>query len=142
MSAYSSYSAALTEFKRGQLDWYNRRKEDPGGVATLAARIESYRLKGIAETALSQVQLVASNPALVTAANEAYELTRKVHYAQDDVGLSSRTEPAKQAVDRFIALAVAEVQSTPVTSHNPHAVANDGVQQEGAAAALHPADPS
>jgi hypothetical protein len=113
LSAYSSYSTALTEFRRGQLDWYNRRKEDPKGEVTLAARIESYRLRGIAETALSRVRLVASDPALVSAAKEAYELTRPVHYAQDSADLDSRTEKAKEAVDRFVALAAAEFQSAP-----------------------------
>jgi hypothetical protein len=28
MSTYGAYSTALTEFRRGQLDWYNHRKED------------------------------------------------------------------------------------------------------------------
>ena len=66
MNAYSSYFTALTEFRRGQADWWNRRKEDPDGTATLAARVESYRLRGVAETALSQVRLIASGDALVS----------------------------------------------------------------------------
>jgi hypothetical protein len=121
MSAYSSYSTALTEFRRGQLDWYNRGKEDPSGAATLAARVESYRLRGIAETALAQIRLVASDPALVTAANEAYELTRPVHYAEDGADLDSRTENAKKAVDRFVSLAAAEVQSASAIGRNRRA---------------------
>ncbi len=76
MGAYRSLATALTEFRRGQLDWYNRRKEDPDSAATLAARVDSYRLRGVAQTALAQLQLVASEPALVAAANEAFELTR------------------------------------------------------------------
>ena len=42
---YSSYSAALTEFRRGQLDWYNRRKEDPHSDRTKTASDESYWLQ-------------------------------------------------------------------------------------------------
>lgn len=34
MTVYSSYVTALTEFRRGQTDWYNRRAEDPGSGAT------------------------------------------------------------------------------------------------------------
>ena len=90
-TAYGAYSAALTEWRRGQLDWYNRRADDPGSEMTLAARAESYRLKGLAHTALSQVQLVASDQALVIAANEAFELTRPVHYARE--GLTWMQEP-------------------------------------------------
>ena len=69
ISTYGAYSAALTDWRRGQLDWYNRRKEDSAGEMTLAARVESYRLKGLTRTALSQVQLIASDQALVIAAN-------------------------------------------------------------------------
>ena len=111
MSAYGAYSTALTEFRRGQLDWYNRRKEDPDSEMTLTARVESYRLRGIALAALSQVQLVAGDPALVVTANRAYELTRPVHYAQDPADLDERSDRAREAVDSFIALASAEVQS-------------------------------
>jgi hypothetical protein len=113
------YPAALTEFRRGQLDWYNRRQEDPDSAMTLAARVESYRLRGVAQTALSQVQLVASAPALVVAADEAYELARPVHRAQDSAAMDARSERAKKAVDRFIALAAAELQSAPIADPNP-----------------------
>jgi hypothetical protein len=118
MSAYSSYSTALTEFRRGQLDWYNRRKEDSDSAATLAARVESYRLRGVAQTALSQVQLVAGDPALVTAANEAYELTRPVHHAEDSAKLDSRSESAKKSADRFVTLAAAELQPDPLAGRS------------------------
>lgn len=121
MNAYSSYFTALTEFRRGQLDWWNRRKEDPDGAATLAARVESYRLRGAAETALSQVRLVASGDALVSAANEAYELTRPVHYAEDGADLDSRTDKAKEPVDHFVTLAAAEVQSGSAIGRNRRA---------------------
>lgn len=111
MSAYAAYSTALTEFRRGQLDWYNRRKEDPDSEMTLAARVESYQLKGVALAALSQVQLVADDPALVFTASRAFELTRPVHYARDSADLEERSDQAKEAVNSFIALAAAEVQS-------------------------------
>lgn len=80
-SVYSSYITALTEFSRGQTDWYNRRKEDLDGAATLAARIESYRLKSVAQALLARVQLVAGDQAVVAAAVNAFELTRPIHYA-------------------------------------------------------------
>jgi urease accessory protein UreF len=118
MSAYSSYATALAEFKRGQVDWYNRRGEDPNSAATLGARVESYRLKGVAQATLSRVRLVASVPAVVTAATNAFELTRPVHYAQDSDDLRSRDESAEKALNRFIALAAVEIQSAPITGRN------------------------
>jgi hypothetical protein len=125
MSVYSSYMTALTEFSRSQTDWYYRRKEDPGNVATLEARAESYRLKGAAQAVLSQVQLVASNPEVATAAISAFELTRPVHYAQDPADLRSRIKTAKEAVDFFTALAASEIQSTPVTGRVPRTATED-----------------
>lgn len=117
-SVYSSYITALTEFSRGQTDWYNRRKEDPEGATTLAARIESYRLKGVAQALLAQVQLVAGDPAAVAVAVSAFELTRKVHYAEDGADLRSRVNTARESVDSFTALAAAEIQSTRVPGHD------------------------
>lgn len=137
MSVYSSYATALTEFSRGQVDWYNRREEDPDSAETFAARVESYRLKGVAQAVLSQVQLVAGSPAVVTAANDAFELTRPVHYAQDSTDLRSRTGTAKKAVNSFVALAAAEIQSSPMTSRNHRTTTVDqsGIDTSAAAAA-------
>jgi hypothetical protein len=118
MTVYSSYVTALTEFRRGQTDWYNRRVEDPDSGVTLAARIESYRLKGAARAVLSQVRLITSNPDTVAAAMSAFELTRPIHYAEDGADLRSRTKAAEGAVDAFIALAAREVQLTPVTDRD------------------------
>jgi hypothetical protein len=111
MTVYSSYVTALEEFRRGQTDWYNRRAEDPDSGATFAARVESFRLKGVARAVLSQVRLVTSNPETVAAAISAFELTRPIHHAEDGADLRSRTKVAEGAVDAFIALAASEVQS-------------------------------
>lgn len=71
MSVYSSFLTGLAEYRRGQLDWWWRREEDPRGEATLAARVESYGCGGLAQAAFSQVQLVARNAELAAAASEA-----------------------------------------------------------------------
>lgn len=92
--------------------------EDPDSAATLAARVESYRLKGMTLAALSEVQLVAGDATVASTANEAFELTRPVHYARDGADLYSKTDKAKSAVDRFIALAAAEIQSVPIHNRN------------------------
>jgi hypothetical protein len=111
MSVYSSYMTALTEHRRAQTDWYNRRAEDPDSAATFAARVESYRLKGVARGLLAQVRLVTRDPAVVTAAMEAFRQTRHVHHAEDSTDLSMRTKAAEDAMDGFIALAADEIQS-------------------------------
>jgi len=127
--AYSAYSTALTEFIRAQLDWYNRRREDPDSPMTLAARVESYRLKGVAQTALFQVRLVASDPALIDAASKAFELTRPIHYAQDSAGLRARTDKANKAIDYFVVLGAAEVQTA--RGHVPAPTLSDDQDERG-----------
>ena len=114
MSVYSSYMTALTEHRRGQTDWYNRRNEDPDSGFTFEARVESYRLKGIARAVLSQVRLVTSDPAIVNAAMDAFEVTRHIHYAENGADLRSRSKAAEEAIEVFIALAAGEVQSAPM----------------------------
>jgi hypothetical protein len=117
MSVFGSYIVALTEFSRGQTDWYNRRKEDPGSAATLTARVESYRLKAVAQGLLAQVRLVADDASVVGSAISAFTLTRPVHYAEDPADLRSRIVIAEEALESFIAAAAAEVQSTRIAGH-------------------------
>jgi hypothetical protein len=76
VDAYSAYATAVTEYARGQLDWYSRRAEDPESAATMAARVESYRPKGVTQIRLSRIRLLASDRALMAAAGEAFLMTR------------------------------------------------------------------
>lgn len=111
VNVYSSFLTALAEYRRGQLDWWWRREEDPRGEAALAAWVESYRLRGVAQAAFSQVQLVARNTELVAAASEAWELAHSVHRAEDRAELDIRADRVKEAVETFTALAAGEVQA-------------------------------
>jgi hypothetical protein len=78
LRAYSAYTTALAELRRGQADWYNRRLEGPDSDAEMVTRVESYRLRGLALAALSQVRLVAGDSPLVDAASEAFDMTRRI----------------------------------------------------------------
>ena len=125
MGVYSSYMTALTEWRRGQTDWNNRRFEDPDSEATFAAAVESYRLKGVARGVLAQIRLVTSDPAIVADAISAFELTRPIHYAQDSTDQRSRTNVAEQAIEAFAALAASEVQSAPLITRGRRTTAID-----------------
>ena len=95
------------------------------GAAALAARVESYRLKGVAQAALAQVQLVAGELVLVAAANEAFKLTRPIHYAQDSADLDARIKQAEKAVNRFVTLAATELQSVRIGGRDRRSAAAD-----------------
>jgi hypothetical protein len=94
-----------------------RRKKNPQSEVTQEAHDESYRLTGVALGALAQVQLVASDPAVV-AGERGLRTHAPCSHAQDQTGLNVRSESAQQAVDRFVALAKAEVLSAPITGRN------------------------
>jgi len=113
ISAYTAFAVAASEFRRGQHDRWHRQDEVPGSDSAFSARIESYKLKGVALQALLQVQLVANDPVLVTEAKKAYDLTTVLHRAATDPDLDTAGNEAREVIERFIALASRDVQSAP-----------------------------
>ncbi|TDC21344.1 hypothetical protein E1265_18285 [Streptomyces sp. 8K308] len=110
MAVYSDFAGAVTEFRRGQQDRWHRRYEDPDGPAHYEARIEAYRLRGVALHALFRVQLIASGQPLVDAARHAYELTSGAHKASDQTELGALCDQAREALEHFVRLASVDVR--------------------------------
>ena len=125
MNVYSSFGGALTEARRGEYAWWNRRNEAPDSPACSDARIEAYRLRGLAAHALFRVQLVASNQAMVDVARHAYELTRAVHHATTETELRIAGDRARERLDNFLTLASLDIQGNDthqaLTASEPHA---------------------
>lgn len=112
LAAYSGFVRVLTEFRRGELNWFRQEQLDPHSTATAVAKAESFRLRGSALTSLAEVRLVAGNPAVVAAASEAWDLCRKVRRG-DEAGLDARADAARETLNIFAMQAAAEVQSLP-----------------------------
>lgn len=110
LAAYSGLASALSEWRRAQADRYNRLLEDPGSMAAAEARAEMFRLRGMAQSAVAQVQLVSSNAAVVAAAIAAFETSRGIHRSEDNAEFESRAGLSRAALEEFIILASAEVQ--------------------------------
>ncbi|MFD3731003.1 hypothetical protein [Streptomyces sp. NPDC058632] len=110
MTVYSDFAGTVTEFRRGQHDRWHRRDEDPDGPACLEARVEAYRLRGVALHALFRVQLIASSQTVIDAARHAYELTAGVHKASDRTELSALGNRARDALEHFVKLASSDVR--------------------------------
>ncbi|MDT0341485.1 hypothetical protein [Streptomyces litchfieldiae] len=110
MGVYSEFAGAVTEFRRGQQDRWHRRHEDPDGTVAFDARVESYRLRGVALQTLFRVRLVASGQPLTDAAERAYELTGAVHRAADHVELKVAAQQAREALEEFIAIAASDIR--------------------------------
>lgn len=110
MTIYSDFGGALSEARRGQYDWWNRRQENSESHACAAARDEAYRLRGLAAHALFRVQMVAGNAAMIAAARSAYEQTAEIHYAEAEEELRGLGEKAKESLEKFLVLAAFDVQ--------------------------------
>ncbi|TDC78114.1 hypothetical protein [Streptomyces hainanensis] len=110
MAVYSDFAGAVTELRRGQQDRWHRRYEDPEGSSHHEARIEAYRLRGVALHVLFRVQLIASGQPLIDAARQAYELTSATHKASDQTELSTLGGQAREALEHFVKLATADVR--------------------------------
>jgi hypothetical protein len=108
MAAYSDFAGAIAEYRRGQLDRWHRRHEDPESPAAFDARAESYRLRAAAQHALFRVELVAGDTHLIEAARQAYELTVDVHKAPARDALGPAGDRARQALHAFVTLAAAD----------------------------------
>jgi hypothetical protein len=113
MSAYSAFIVGATEFRRGQYDRWHRQPEAPGSEVASEVTTEAYNLKSAALHALAQVQLVATDPMLVDAAEKTYELTSAVPKASTSHDLHSMGDEAATALQNFIALARSDAQSAP-----------------------------
>ncbi|WP_405933373.1 hypothetical protein [Streptomyces sp. NBC_00827] len=109
MAVYSDFAGALTEYRRGQLDQWHRKNEDSDSSAYVAARIEAYRLRGLALHALFRVQLIASGQTLFDAAQDACTHASNLHKATDKAELSIRGAHAREALEQFIRLASSDV---------------------------------
>jgi len=110
MNVYSDFGGAIAEARRGQYDWWNRRNEEPESQACFEARVEAFRLRGVAAHALVRVKLVASNQTMIASAQRAYDLTSHVHRATTETELRTLGKQAAKTLDDFIALASRDVK--------------------------------
>jgi hypothetical protein len=98
LAVHSDFAGAVTEFRRGQYDRWQRSREDPQSTASDEARTESYRLRGGALHALFRVQFMARSSQVTNAARVAYEKTPTVHKASDSDHLSANGNAARGLV--------------------------------------------
>ena len=110
LAVYSQFASALTEYRRGQYDWWNRQNEDPAGTDAFEARKESYRLRGVAQSALFQVRLITTDPELTGLAQCAYDMTADVRKGPTSADLKNLGDAASTALGEFIRHAASKEQ--------------------------------
>ncbi|MFD5635231.1 hypothetical protein ACFWJM_13980 [Streptomyces sp. NPDC127077] len=110
MAVYSDFAGAVTEFRRSQYDRWHRKNEDPDSTDSSEARLESYRLKGVAQHELFRVRLIASSTAVAEGARNAFEAASQLHDASSKTELRGNGNEAKEILERFISLASNDVR--------------------------------
>jgi hypothetical protein len=110
-AAYSTFVAALTDFRRSQNDRWHLEHADPQSPEFIAARAESYELRANSTSVLCRVRLISGSNEIGQLAQNALDVATEVHLAQDEQDRSGRGEKARLAVDRFVLEASAQVLS-------------------------------
>ncbi len=108
IATYSSFAAAVEDYRHGQAARWHRKREHPGGheypggEAFIAARDEAHRLRTVTRQVLYRVKLLTDDRAVVLAAERAYACTRDVSNAQDRTEHDALNDQARQAIEAFI----------------------------------------
>lgn len=116
LGLYSDFAGAIMEFRRAEHDWWHTKNEDGDSSKTREARLESYRLRGIALHTFHRIQLVTpGEDEMIDLALQAYEITAKLHKAPTSQELNLRGKLAREKLEEFIAGAATIIDSTHAT---------------------------
>jgi hypothetical protein len=110
LTAYSAYAGAITELKRGVVNLWFRRQDDPDGAEYLMARAECDRLGAAAEHAQFRLRLISENPELAALADSAFATIGSIGRAADKAELAEREAHCLDALNIFIAGAAAQLR--------------------------------
>jgi hypothetical protein len=110
IAAYSAFAGAITDLRRGVINRWFRKQEDPEGYEALAALKESDRLGAAANHARFRVQLVAQDPELVALADAVFEPIGAAARAADQAELVEHESRCQQKLKEFITAAGVQVQ--------------------------------
>ncbi|NJP99879.1 hypothetical protein [Streptomyces zingiberis] len=107
IAAYSTFAAAMEDYRRGQADRWFRWAEDPEGEAFLTARDEAHHLRTMARQTLYRVKLLtdAEDQDVIRAAERAYDHTRDISLAVERAERDTRDLASKRAIEAFVARA-------------------------------------
>jgi hypothetical protein len=110
ITVYSSYAAAIVSYRSGQLDRWHRRDEDPDGEAHRVARMESYRLRGVALQQLFRVHLLADSSEITTLAQRAFDAAAEIHHPRQEAQRRELGVLARAAAQDFVLAAARQVR--------------------------------
>jgi MoxR-like ATPase len=109
LTAYSAYAGAVTELKRGVVNLWFRRQEDPDGAEYVLARAECDRLGAAAEHAQFRMRLITEDPDLAALADAAFAAIDSISRATGQAQLAESETMCLDALNVFIAEAAAQL---------------------------------
>ncbi|MEJ1202237.1 MULTISPECIES: hypothetical protein [unclassified Streptomyces] len=104
-ATYSSFAAAVEDYRHGQAERWYRKQHDPDGEAFITARDEAHRLRTVTRQVLYRVKLLTDDQGVNLAAEQAYECTRDVSTARDQAERDALDARARHAIEAFVAQA-------------------------------------
>ncbi|CAL9495904.1 hypothetical protein [Streptomyces albus] len=105
IATYSTFAAAVEDYRHGQSDRWYRSVGDPGGTAFIAARDEAHRLRTVARQALYRVKLLTDDAQVTAAAERAYRCTWAVSTAREQEEHDALDTESRRAIEGFVSVA-------------------------------------
>ncbi|MGP3925968.1 hypothetical protein [Streptomyces sp. 8N616] len=102
IATYSSFAAAVEDYRHGQADRWYRKQQDPDGDAFITARDEAHRLRTVTRQVLYRVKLLTDDREVILAAERAYQCTRDVSTAQHRAERDALDAQARHAIEAFV----------------------------------------
>jgi hypothetical protein len=108
-AAYTAFSNGVMSYRRAQFQRWDQAQIDRVGQSYEDARARSYDLRSDAWQCLYRVQLLANDPELAHQAEGIIDLAMTLHHAADKDDLRARGTQIRQAIERFMAAASAQI---------------------------------
>lgn len=105
IATYSTFAAAVEDYRHGQAARWYARQQDPHGEAFVAVRDEAHRLRTATRQVLYRVKLLTDEREVVLAAEQAYRCTRDVSTARDRAEHDALDGKAREAIETFVSRA-------------------------------------
>lgn len=103
LAACEAFAGAVVDFLRGEYDRVHQQlRGDPRNEVYRATLDQAYRLRSAAQHALLRIRLICDEATVVSAAQDAFDVTTTIHDASSVDEVRSEGERANAALDRFI----------------------------------------
>ncbi|MFE5664247.1 hypothetical protein ACFQ7W_09985 [Streptomyces niveus] len=103
IATYSSFAAAVEDYRHGQADRWYRKQQDPDAEVFITARDEAHRLRTVTRQVLYRVKLLTDDQEVILAAERAYQCARNVSTARDQAERDTLDAQARHEIEAFVA---------------------------------------